>query len=76
MVAERCEVTSGDLCLVAAHAWDVSGALAAGCQAALVARSGQVPSPLGAQPHVVGADLAAVADELLNPRLSNLVRGT
>lgn len=72
MVAERCGVAAGDLCLVAAHAWDVSGALAAGCQAAFVGRSGQVPSPLGAQPHVVGADLAAVADELLDARRSNL----
>jgi 2-haloacid dehalogenase len=72
MVAERCGVAAGDLCLVAAHAWDVSGALAAGCQAAFVGRSGQVPSPLGAQPHVVGADLAAVADELLVARRSSV----
>ena len=37
MVAERCGVDIGDVCLVAAHAWDVSGALAAGAQAAFVA---------------------------------------
>jgi 2-haloacid dehalogenase len=47
--------------LVAAHAWDVSGALAAGCAAAFVARPGKVPSPLGPQPDIVGADLAEVA---------------
>jgi 2-haloacid dehalogenase len=51
--------------LVAAHVWDVSGAMAAGCHAAFVARSGLIPSPLGQQPDIVGADLAAVADELL-----------
>ena len=65
MVAERCEVPIGDLWLVAAHAWDVSGAMAAGCHAAFVARSGLIPSPLGQQPDIIGADLTAVADELL-----------
>ena len=65
MVADRCEVPIGDLWLVAAHAWDVSGAMAAGCHAAFVARPGLIPSPLGPQPHIVGADLAAITDELL-----------
>lgn len=65
MVADRCEVPIEDLWLVAAHPWDVSGAMAAGCHAALVARSGVIPSPLGQQPDIIGADLAAVADELL-----------
>ena len=69
MVADRCEVPIGDLWLVAAHAWDVSGAMAAGCHAAFVARSGLIPSPLGQQPDIVGADLAAVADELLRHRV-------
>ena len=67
MVADRCGVDIAELCLVAAHAWDVSGAMAAGAQAAFVARDGVVPSPLGAQPGVVGADLTAVADALLDP---------
>jgi 2-haloacid dehalogenase len=65
MVAERCGVPIGDLWLVAAHAWDVSGAMAAGCRAAFVARSGLIPSPIGEQPHIVAADLAAIADDLL-----------
>jgi len=43
MVADRCGVAIGDVCLVAAHAWDSSGALAAGCETAFVARSGIVP---------------------------------
>jgi len=68
MVAERSGIDIEDLCLVAAHPWDVSGALAAGCQAAFVARSGIVPSPLGAQPDIIGADLTEVADRLLELR--------
>ena len=42
-------VPVGDVMLVAAHAWDVSGALAAGTRAAFVARPGMVPSPIGDQ---------------------------
>jgi 2-haloacid dehalogenase len=65
MVADRLGVDTTDLCLVAAHPWDVSGALAAGCQGAFVARQpGMVPSPLGAQPTVIGADLIEVAQKL------------
>jgi len=64
-VAERCGVRQDEVRLIAAHAWDVSGALAAGCAAAFVARPGMVPSPLGPQPDVIGADLAEVADRLL-----------
>jgi 2-haloacid dehalogenase len=51
--------------LVAAHAWDVSGALAAGCAAAFVARPGQPLSPIGDHPDIVGDDLGAVADAIL-----------
>ena len=71
MVAERSGVPIGDVCLVAAHAWDVSGALAAGCHAVFVARSGVVPSPLGPQPDLVCADLtevAAAVPERFRPR--------
>jgi 2-haloacid dehalogenase len=50
--------------LVAAHAWDVAGALAAGCAAAFVARPGKMLSPLGDVPDVIGADLAEVAAAL------------
>ena len=63
-VARSLEVELGDVRLIAAHAWDVSGALAAGCKAAFVARPGMVLSPLGAQPDVTGADLAEVAAAL------------
>jgi 2-haloacid dehalogenase len=65
MVAERFGVDVGEVRLVAAHAWDVSGALAAGCEAAFVARPGMVPSPLGPRPDVIGADLAEVAEQIL-----------
>lgn len=61
LVADTFGVPVGDVRLVAAHAWDVSGALAAGCAAAFVRRSGKVPSPLGDQPDIIGSDLDEVA---------------
>jgi 2-haloacid dehalogenase len=64
LVAERTGVPLGEVMLVAAHAWDVSGALAAGARAAFVARPGMVPSPLGEQPELVVDDLAVLAEEL------------
>ena len=65
MVADRCGVPIGAVCLIAAHSWDVSGALAAGCQAAFVGRSAQIPSPIGPCPQVVGNDLTEVTAGLL-----------
>jgi 2-haloacid dehalogenase len=68
LVAERTGVEIGQVMLVAAHAWDVSGALAAGARAAFVARPGMVPSPLGDQPELVAGDLAELADLVLAGR--------
>lgn len=51
--------------LVAAHGWDIAGALAAGCQGAFVRRAGQELIPIGPQPDIVGEDLLAVADALV-----------
>jgi 2-haloacid dehalogenase len=65
LVARTFDVSLSEVRLVAAHAWDVAGALAAGCAAAFVARPGKVPSPLGDQPDIVGDDLAAVAEEIV-----------
>ena len=64
MVAERTGVPVGDVRLVAAHGWDIAGALAAGCRAAFVARPGAVLYPHGPQPDVIAPDLARIADAL------------
>jgi 2-haloacid dehalogenase len=65
MAAESLGVEVGQIRLVAAHAWDVAGALRAGCAAAFVARPGMVLDPLADRPGVVGADLREVADRIL-----------
>ncbi|MES1927705.1 haloacid dehalogenase I [Salinisphaera dokdonensis CL-ES53] len=51
--------------LIAAHDWDVTGAMRAGCQAAFVARGGAVMNHAGEIPDVVGADLSEVAERLI-----------
>lgn len=66
MVARTFETEAHDVRLVAAHAWDISGALAAGCAAAFVRRPGKVLSPLGNQPDISGADLADVAERIID----------
>ena len=65
MAAESLGVEVGEVRLVAAHAWDVAGALRAGCAAAFVARPGMVLDPLVERPDVVGADLREVAERIL-----------
>jgi 2-haloacid dehalogenase len=65
MAAESLGLEMEGVRLIAAHAWDVAGALRAGCAAAFVARPGMVLDPLVERPDVVGADLREVADRIL-----------
>ena len=65
MAAESLEVEVQSVRLIAAHAWDVAGALRTGCAAAFVARPGMVLDPLVERPDVVGADLSEVANRIL-----------
>ena len=65
MVAERTGVPITDVRLVAAHGWDIAGALSAGCRAAFVARPGAALYPHGPQPDIVAPDLTGIADALL-----------
>jgi 2-haloacid dehalogenase len=64
-VATASNVDIADVRLVSAHWWDVSGALAAGCKAAFVARPGMVLSPAGRQPDIVGGDVAEVVEQIV-----------
>jgi 2-haloacid dehalogenase len=63
--AEALCVETSQVRLVAAHAWDVAGAMRAGCAAAFVARPGMVLDPLAEPPDVVGTDLSAVAASII-----------
>jgi 2-haloacid dehalogenase len=65
MAAQHLGVGINDIRLIAAHSWDVAGALRAGCAAAFVARPGMVLDPLVARPDVVGGNLEEVTELIL-----------
>lgn len=65
MAARELGVPVSDIVLVAAHAWDVTGALRAGAHAAFVERPGMVLDPLAPTPDIVGRGLGDVAAQLL-----------
>jgi 2-haloacid dehalogenase len=54
-----------DCLLVAAHGWDVAGAIWAGCRAAFISRPGAQLFPLAPVPEIVEPDLRAAARRLI-----------
>lgn len=64
-VAAAFDVDPGDVRLVAAHSWDVTGALYAGCKAAFLQRPGTVLSPVGPQPDIVADNLEDLVDLII-----------
>ncbi len=65
MAARELNVLAEQIRLVAAHDWDVVGALNAGCAAAFIARPGKVLNPLLPQPDIIGLDLVDVAEKIV-----------
>ncbi len=59
-------VDIGSMWMVAAHDWDVTGAIRAGARGALVDREGIFRQGLGEQPEIVGHDMCDVADQLFD----------
>lgn len=51
--------------LIAAHGWDITGALHAGLQAAFISREGQVQYPLAPNPNYMGNSLTSIAEQLV-----------
>lgn len=65
MAAERHGIELGEMMMVAAHAWDITGAAEAGCRTAFIARPGKVLNPAGSRPDLQGHDLQDFAKQLL-----------
>lgn len=63
--AKELGVETSGIRMVAAHAWDVVGAMQAGCAAAFVARPGKVLYPLAPAPDIVGPDLRVIAEQIV-----------
>jgi len=62
--ASQLRVQTSEILMVAAHAWDVAGAMAAGCRAAFVQRPGKSLNPLGKKPEFVVKDLGDLVRRL------------
>lgn len=62
--AKRIGVPNRDIRLIAAHAWDITGAMQVGCAAAFIMRPGKVLNPLAKTPDIVGPDLKAIAEAI------------
>jgi 2-haloacid dehalogenase len=58
-------VAPAEIRMVAAHAWDVYGAMRAGCVAAFVERPGALWNPLLERPDIVGPDLGEIAERII-----------
>ncbi len=65
MTAKELGVPVNQIRMVAAHDWDVAGALNAGCAAAFIARPGKVLNPLMPVPDIIGNDLIEVAERII-----------
>lgn len=63
--AEQLSVNSTEVMLVAAHGWDIAGALQAGLQAAFIERKGQSLYALSPSPQIVGKNLVEVVQKIL-----------
>jgi len=65
MVAQELGIETNQMRMVAAHSWDIAGALRTGYATAFVARPGVVLDPLVRAPDVIGADMTEVAKRIL-----------
>ena len=67
MVAHETGTPLSELCMIAAHPWDLIGARTAGCSAALIERAGVAPLivPGLKQPQIVAPSLTEIAAQLV-----------
>ena len=65
MAAKELGVETSNMLMVAAHDWDIAGAMAAGCGGAFVERPGQVTNPYYDPPDIVGKDIKEVAEQII-----------
>ncbi|MEX0287625.1 MAG: haloacid dehalogenase type II [Flavobacteriaceae bacterium] len=63
--AEKAGVAPHDCMMIAAHGWDVAGAMWAGWRGAFIARPGQQLYPLAPLPEINEPDLLKIAEKLL-----------
>jgi 2-haloacid dehalogenase len=63
--AHQMQMTPEECLFIAAHGWDVAGAMSAGMKAAFLNRPGQQLYPLAPEPDYIEPDLATLASKLV-----------
>lgn len=63
--SEKLRVRPEEAMLIAAHGWDITGALHAGLQAAFISRKGKAHYPLAPNPQYRGDSLTSIAEKLV-----------
>jgi 2-haloacid dehalogenase len=69
--AKALGVNTGEMVMVAAHGWDIAGALAAGMQAGFIERKGQSLYSLSPKPQYTGKDLVEMAKAIIEKENSS-----
>lgn len=64
-VADKLDVKTSELTMIAAHPWDLIGAKAAGCGVAFIQRPGTAWFPLTPKPALSAQNLTDLADQLI-----------
>jgi 2-haloacid dehalogenase len=64
--ADRLGVSTTDLVLIAAHDWDIAGAIATGCVGIFIDRGGRPYSPAFAPPSLVAQSIPDAAAQLID----------
>lgn len=65
MAAANLGIELDEMTMVAAHDWDIAGAMSVGCRGAYILRPGMALNPLYPQPDISGPDLDEVTDLLI-----------
>ena len=58
-------VPASEICMVAAHDWDIAGAMRAGCAGAYLLRPGRVLNPLYPAPDIAETDFHRLAERII-----------
>jgi 2-haloacid dehalogenase len=70
MVANDLGVAPDSLLMVAAHAWDIAGAMRVGLAGTFLARPGQILDDLTPRPAYVASDLVDLSRQILAQRFA------
>lgn len=70
MAATTLGITTNEMRMVAAHDWDIAGAMRAGCAGAYLLRPGMVRNPLHPTPDIVESDFHRLTDRILSVEMA------